>query len=117
MRTLTSAATLVSAAVLHVSAHLANVASFSTSYSEDFPALNVARYRGEVRLPTSLLILSLLKALLRFIGDCNVNSVVHLDFRKWAEMLNSVLGFSVFQLYFSSVFPPPGPQTDHFDHK
>uniref|UniRef100_H3CFK6 Uncharacterized protein n=2 Tax=Tetraodon nigroviridis TaxID=99883 RepID=H3CFK6_TETNG len=33
--------------VIHVSAHLANVASFSTSYSEEFPALNVARYRGE----------------------------------------------------------------------
>ncbi|KAF3847845.1 hypothetical protein F7725_020873 [Dissostichus mawsoni] len=33
--------------VVHVSAHLANVVNFSVSYSEDFPALNLARYRGE----------------------------------------------------------------------
>lgn len=39
-----------SCVVVHVSAHLANAANFSTSYSEEFPALNVARYRGEVRL-------------------------------------------------------------------
>ncbi|XP_029699813.1 NADPH oxidase 4 isoform X6 [Takifugu rubripes] len=32
---------------IHVSAHLANAANFSTSYSEEFPSLNVARYRGE----------------------------------------------------------------------
>uniref|UniRef100_A0A3Q3WGA5 Uncharacterized protein n=1 Tax=Mola mola TaxID=94237 RepID=A0A3Q3WGA5_MOLML len=36
--------------VVHVSAHLANVVNFSASYSDDFPALNLARYRGEVRL-------------------------------------------------------------------
>lgn len=41
---------LFSCVVIHVSAHLANAANFSTSYSEEFPALNVARYRGEVRL-------------------------------------------------------------------
>uniref|UniRef100_A0A668AGK4 NADPH oxidase 4 n=1 Tax=Myripristis murdjan TaxID=586833 RepID=A0A668AGK4_9TELE len=35
--------------VVHVSAHLVNVVNFSVSYSDDFPALNVARYRGEVR--------------------------------------------------------------------
>lgn len=34
--------------VVHVSAHLANVVNFSASYSDDFPALNLARYRGEV---------------------------------------------------------------------
>ena len=35
--------------VVHVSAHLANLVNFSVRYSEEFPALNVARYRGEVR--------------------------------------------------------------------
>uniref|UniRef100_A0A673BUC0 FAD-binding FR-type domain-containing protein n=1 Tax=Sphaeramia orbicularis TaxID=375764 RepID=A0A673BUC0_9TELE len=33
--------------VVHVSAHLANVVNFSVSFSDDFPALNLARYRGE----------------------------------------------------------------------
>lgn len=33
--------------VLHVSAHLVNVVNFSASYSDDFPALNLARYKGE----------------------------------------------------------------------
>eukprot|EP00063_Salmo_salar_P044110 XP_014018945.1 PREDICTED: NADPH oxidase 4 isoform X6 [Salmo salar] len=33
--------------VVHVSAHLVNVVNFSVRYSEDFPSLNVARYRGE----------------------------------------------------------------------
>nr|XP_057936309.1 NADPH oxidase 4 [Doryrhamphus excisus] len=33
--------------VIHVSAHLVNVVNFSGSYSEDFPALNFARYKGE----------------------------------------------------------------------
>uniref|UniRef100_A0A8C6TZR1 NADPH oxidase 4 n=1 Tax=Neogobius melanostomus TaxID=47308 RepID=A0A8C6TZR1_9GOBI len=33
--------------VLHVSAHLVNVVNFSASYSDEFPALNLARYRGE----------------------------------------------------------------------
>ncbi|XP_068601493.1 NADPH oxidase 4 [Brachionichthys hirsutus] len=33
--------------VVHVSAHLVNVSNFSVSFSEDFPALNLARYRGE----------------------------------------------------------------------
>ncbi|XP_006802158.1 NADPH oxidase 4 isoform X2 [Neolamprologus brichardi] len=33
--------------VMHVSAHLVNVVRFSVRYSEDFPALNLARYRGE----------------------------------------------------------------------
>lgn len=33
--------------VVHVSAHLVNVVNFSASYSDDFPALNLARYRGE----------------------------------------------------------------------
>ncbi|XP_068440933.1 NADPH oxidase 4 [Clinocottus analis] len=33
--------------VVHVSAHLVNVVNFSVSYSEDFPALNLARYKGE----------------------------------------------------------------------
>ncbi|CAB1348199.1 unnamed protein product [Coregonus sp. 'balchen'] len=33
--------------VVHVSAHLANVVNFSIRYSEEFPSLNVARYRGE----------------------------------------------------------------------
>ncbi|KAM3875458.1 NADPH oxidase 4 [Diretmus argenteus] len=33
--------------VVHVSAHLVNVVNFSVSYSDDFPALNVAHYRGE----------------------------------------------------------------------
>ncbi|XP_046892251.1 NADPH oxidase 4 isoform X1 [Hypomesus transpacificus] len=33
--------------VVHVSAHLANLVNFSVRYSEEFPALNVARYRGE----------------------------------------------------------------------
>uniref|UniRef100_H2T6D9 NADPH oxidase 4 n=1 Tax=Takifugu rubripes TaxID=31033 RepID=H2T6D9_TAKRU len=41
---------LFSCVAIHVSAHLANAANFSTSYSEEFPSLNVARYRGEVRL-------------------------------------------------------------------
>ena len=40
---------LSSPAVVHVSAHLVNVVNFSVSYSDDFPALNLARYRGEVR--------------------------------------------------------------------
>uniref|UniRef100_A0A4W6F7I9 NADPH oxidase 4 n=1 Tax=Lates calcarifer TaxID=8187 RepID=A0A4W6F7I9_LATCA len=35
--------------VVHVSAHLVNVVNFSVSYSDEFPALNLARYRGEVR--------------------------------------------------------------------
>uniref|UniRef100_A0A3Q4HRL5 NADPH oxidase 4 n=1 Tax=Neolamprologus brichardi TaxID=32507 RepID=A0A3Q4HRL5_NEOBR len=34
--------------VMHVSAHLVNVVRFSVRYSEDFPALNLARYRGEL---------------------------------------------------------------------
>ncbi|XP_029571670.1 NADPH oxidase 4 isoform X2 [Salmo trutta] len=33
--------------VVHVSAHLVNMVNFSVRYSEDFPSLNVARYRGE----------------------------------------------------------------------
>uniref|UniRef100_A0A3P8WXN3 NADPH oxidase 4 n=1 Tax=Cynoglossus semilaevis TaxID=244447 RepID=A0A3P8WXN3_CYNSE len=33
--------------VVHVSAHLVNLMNFSVSYSSDFPALNLARYRGE----------------------------------------------------------------------
>ncbi|XP_061923248.1 NADPH oxidase 4 [Entelurus aequoreus] len=33
--------------VLHVSAHLVNVVNFSGRFSEDFPALNFARYKGE----------------------------------------------------------------------
>lgn len=33
--------------VVHVSAHLANLVNFSVRYSEEFPSLNVARYRGE----------------------------------------------------------------------
>ncbi|KAL4647095.1 NADPH oxidase 4 [Arapaima gigas] len=33
--------------VVHVSAHLANVYSFSLRYSEEFPSLNVARHKGE----------------------------------------------------------------------
>ncbi|XP_061683977.1 NADPH oxidase 4 isoform X2 [Syngnathoides biaculeatus] len=33
--------------VVHVSAHLVNVVNFSRGYSEDFPALNLARYKGE----------------------------------------------------------------------
>ncbi|XP_055735580.1 NADPH oxidase 4 isoform X2 [Salvelinus fontinalis] len=33
--------------VVHVSAHLVNVVNFSVRYSEEFPSLNVARYRGE----------------------------------------------------------------------
>ncbi|XP_052323978.1 NADPH oxidase 4 isoform X1 [Oncorhynchus keta] len=33
--------------VVHVSAHLVNVVNFSVGYSEEFPSLNVARYRGE----------------------------------------------------------------------
>ncbi|KAM7413192.1 hypothetical protein PAMA_020526 [Pampus argenteus] len=33
--------------VVHVSAHLVNVINFSVSYSDDFPALNFARYKGE----------------------------------------------------------------------
>ncbi|KAM7399365.1 hypothetical protein PAMP_018640 [Pampus punctatissimus] len=33
--------------VVHVSAHLVNVINFSVSYSDDFPALNLARYKGE----------------------------------------------------------------------
>uniref|UniRef100_A0AAZ3SJS5 NADPH oxidase 4 n=1 Tax=Oncorhynchus tshawytscha TaxID=74940 RepID=A0AAZ3SJS5_ONCTS len=37
--------------VVHVSAHLVNVVNFSVRYSEEFPSLNVARYRGEVRFP------------------------------------------------------------------
>uniref|UniRef100_A0A673BPQ3 NADPH oxidase 4 n=1 Tax=Sphaeramia orbicularis TaxID=375764 RepID=A0A673BPQ3_9TELE len=44
--------------VVHVSAHLANVVNFSVSFSDDFPALNLARYRGEMfslRLPCSLI--------------------------------------------------------------
>ncbi|XP_010892023.2 NADPH oxidase 4 isoform X1 [Esox lucius] len=32
---------------VHVSAHLANIVNFSVRYSEDFPSLNVARYKGE----------------------------------------------------------------------
>uniref|UniRef100_A0A3Q2EBI4 NADPH oxidase 4 n=1 Tax=Cyprinodon variegatus TaxID=28743 RepID=A0A3Q2EBI4_CYPVA len=35
--------------VVHVSAHLVNVVNFSVSYSDDFPALNFARYKGEVK--------------------------------------------------------------------
>uniref|UniRef100_A0A8C9TLQ5 NADPH oxidase 4 n=1 Tax=Scleropages formosus TaxID=113540 RepID=A0A8C9TLQ5_SCLFO len=34
--------------VVHVSAHLANVYSFSLLYSEEFPSLNIARHKGEV---------------------------------------------------------------------
>uniref|UniRef100_A0A9J8AXB5 NADPH oxidase 4 n=1 Tax=Cyprinus carpio carpio TaxID=630221 RepID=A0A9J8AXB5_CYPCA len=34
--------------VVHVSAHLVNMVSFSVRYSEDFPGLNVAQYRGQV---------------------------------------------------------------------
>uniref|UniRef100_A0A8C7M4J4 FAD-binding FR-type domain-containing protein n=1 Tax=Oncorhynchus kisutch TaxID=8019 RepID=A0A8C7M4J4_ONCKI len=37
--------------VVHVSAHLVNMVNFSVRYSEEFPSLNVARYRGEVRFP------------------------------------------------------------------
>ncbi|XP_026189350.1 NADPH oxidase 4 [Mastacembelus armatus] len=33
--------------VVHVSAHLVNVVNFSVRYSDDFPALNLAHYRGE----------------------------------------------------------------------
>ncbi|XP_063348921.1 NADPH oxidase 4 isoform X2 [Pelmatolapia mariae] len=33
--------------VMHVSAHLVNVVRFSVRYSDDFPALNLARYREE----------------------------------------------------------------------
>uniref|UniRef100_A0A087XPB4 NADPH oxidase 4 n=1 Tax=Poecilia formosa TaxID=48698 RepID=A0A087XPB4_POEFO len=33
--------------VVHVSAHMVNVVNFSSRYSDDFPALNLARYRGE----------------------------------------------------------------------
>ncbi|MEQ2168033.1 hypothetical protein GOODEAATRI_010288, partial [Goodea atripinnis] len=33
--------------VVHVSAHMVNMVNFSASYSDDFPALNLARYRGE----------------------------------------------------------------------
>ncbi|XP_076002294.1 NADPH oxidase 4 [Genypterus blacodes] len=33
--------------VMHVSAHLVNVMNFSVNYSDDFPALNLARYKGE----------------------------------------------------------------------
>lgn len=40
---------LSSFVVVHVSAHLVNVVNFSVGYSDDFPALNLARYRGEVR--------------------------------------------------------------------
>uniref|UniRef100_A0A3B5M6J2 NADPH oxidase 4 n=1 Tax=Xiphophorus couchianus TaxID=32473 RepID=A0A3B5M6J2_9TELE len=36
--------------VVHVSAHMVNVVNFSSRYSDDFPALNLARYRGEVEL-------------------------------------------------------------------
>ncbi|XP_034023644.1 NADPH oxidase 4 [Thalassophryne amazonica] len=32
---------------LHVFAHLVNAVNFSVRYSDDFPALNLARYRGE----------------------------------------------------------------------
>ncbi len=35
-------------AVVHVSAHLVNMVSFSVRYSEDFPALNIAQYQGQV---------------------------------------------------------------------
>ncbi|KAI3354362.1 hypothetical protein L3Q82_018888, partial [Scortum barcoo] len=35
------------AIIVHVSAHLVNVVNFSVSYSDEFPALNLARYRGE----------------------------------------------------------------------
>ncbi|XP_039516285.1 NADPH oxidase 4 isoform X2 [Pimephales promelas] len=40
--------------VVHVCAHLVNMVSFSVRYSEDFPALNVAQYRGQD--PTVLII-------------------------------------------------------------
>ncbi|KAM9853800.1 NADPH oxidase 4 [Aulostomus maculatus] len=33
--------------VVHASAHLVNVVNFSGHYSDDFPALNLARYKGE----------------------------------------------------------------------
>ncbi|XP_073780178.1 NADPH oxidase 4 isoform X2 [Danio rerio] len=33
--------------VVHVSAHLVNLVNFSAQFSEDFPALNVAQYRGQ----------------------------------------------------------------------
>ncbi|KPP64420.1 NADPH oxidase 4-like, partial [Scleropages formosus] len=33
--------------LVHVSAHLANVYSFSLLYSEEFPSLNIARHKGE----------------------------------------------------------------------
>ncbi|KAK1900515.1 NADPH oxidase 4 [Dissostichus eleginoides] len=42
--------------VVHVSAHLANVVNFSVSYSEDFPALNLARYRGEGEDPKLIIL-------------------------------------------------------------
>ncbi|KAJ4935366.1 hypothetical protein JOQ06_016902 [Pogonophryne albipinna] len=43
-------------AFVHVSAHLANVVNFSVSYSEDFPALNLARYRGEGEDPKLIIL-------------------------------------------------------------
>ncbi|MGH0172882.1 UNVERIFIED_CONTAM: hypothetical protein FKN15_072605 [Acipenser sinensis] len=33
--------------VLHVAAHMVNILNFSARYSEDFPSLNVAHYKGE----------------------------------------------------------------------
>ncbi|XP_041088537.1 NADPH oxidase 4-like [Polyodon spathula] len=33
--------------VVHVAAHMVNILNFSARYSEDFPSLNVAHYRGE----------------------------------------------------------------------
>lgn len=47
-----------SSLVVHVSAHLLNVVNFSVSYSDDFPDLNLARYRGEVGLTIVLNALS-----------------------------------------------------------
>lgn len=84
---------LFSCVVIHVSAHLANAANFSTSYSEEFPALNVARYRGEVRL---------MKPFIFYLG-------LHVGFQ--AVGSNDKICWLRVSCFF------PGPQMDHLDHE
>ncbi|XP_043927759.1 NADPH oxidase 4 [Protopterus annectens] len=39
--------TIICFSVVHVAGHIVNALNFSENYSEDFPVLNAARYRGE----------------------------------------------------------------------
>ncbi|XP_056298059.1 NADPH oxidase 4 [Pseudoliparis swirei] len=68
--------------VVHVSAHLVNVVNFSVRYSEDFPALNLARYRGQdpklIILTTISGLTGLLLVLILFLMFTSSSSCVRL---------------------------------------